>query len=351
MKVHDSLRVVRQGGIGRITLDRPAKLNALTPQMVAGTRSALEEWRGDASVDAVLVDGAGTRAFCAGGDIAWVREHTRAEDRRVQGFYADEYRLDASIASYPKPYIAFMHGIVMGGGVGISAHGRHRVVTESTQLAMPEVGIGLFPDVGATWLFSRAPGETGTYLALTAARAGAADVIALRLADYFVPELALEPLKAALLEAESHDDADIRSLIERFAAQPGEPALSLRRTTIDRAFAHDSVEEILDALKADGSEFALATADEILTKSPTSLKVTLRALREARGLETLEDCLRLEYRLACRLFESHDFHEGIRAVVIDKDRNPNWRPSTLAGVTSAGLDPFFAPLGSNELQF
>jgi enoyl-CoA hydratase len=215
---------------------------------------------------------------------------------------------------------------------------------------MPEVGIGLIPDVGATWLFSRAPGETGTYLALTGARAGAADAIALGLADYFVPEAALGPLKAVLLQTVSHDDADVRSLIECFVARPGEPALLPRRATIERAFAHDTVEEILAALKADGSKFALATAAEILTKSPTSLKLTLRALREARGFESLERCLRLEYRLVCRLLEEHDFHEGIRAAVIDKDRKPAWRPAELGSVARGALDEYFTSLGAGELQ-
>jgi len=349
MTALDSLRIARGGSVGRITLDRPAKLNALTPEMVRELASLLEDWKRDPSIGAVLIDGAGSRGFCAGGDIAWVRKHARARDRRVQAFWADEYRLNASIASYPKPVVPFMHGIVMGGGVGISAHARHRIVTESTRLAMPEVAIGLIPDVGATWLFSRAPGEIGTYLALTGGRAGAADAVALGLADYFVPEAALAALKAALLDADFHDDAGVRSLIRSFAAPPGEPVLLHRRATIDRAFAYDSVEETLGALKADGSDFALATADEMLTKSPTSLKLTLRALRDARGLKSLESCLRLEYRLVCRLLDSHDFHEGIRATVVDKDRNPTWRPAGLGSVTRAALDEYFTSLGTGEL--
>jgi enoyl-CoA hydratase len=343
--------MARRAGVARITLDRPAKLNALTPQMVRDMRSVLDEGERDATLRLVLIDGAGPRGFCAGGDVKFVRDSALADDGQAQIFWADEYRLDAKIAGFGKPIVAFMTGIVMGGGVGLSAHTRHRIVTASTRFAMPEAGIGLIPDVGSTWLFARAPGEAGTYLALTGRHVGAADAIALGFADRFVAEEGLEALKAALVQDSPRGDDDVRAVVERFALPPGEPLLSAQRSLIDRAFAYDTVEEILCALGRDGSGFALATAREIAAKSPTSLKLTLRALREARSLDGLQDCLRLEYRLVCRLLGGHDFLEGIRAAVIDKDRRPKWRPSDLGDVSPPGLDGYFASLGTKELQF
>lgn len=206
MTVPGPVRASKIGGAGRIVLDRPAKLNALTPEMVSEISAYLGAWERDTEVTGVLIDGAGPRGFCAGGDITYVRDSGLAGDGKAEIFWADEYRLDATIAAYAKPIVAFMHGIVMGGGVGLSAHTRHRIVTESTQFAMPEAGIGLIPDVGSTWLFSRAPGEAGTYFALTGARAGAADAIALGFADYFVPQASLEPLKATFLQTAPRTD-------------------------------------------------------------------------------------------------------------------------------------------------
>ena len=346
---HD-LRTLRYGSTGVITLDRPAKINALTPAMVRDIIRILDDWEQDGDLHLILIDGTGPRGFCAGGDIKYVRDSARAGDGRVEAFWAEEYRLNAKIAGYKKPVVAFMTGIVMGGGVGLSAHTRHRIVTETTRLAMPEVAIGLIPDVGATWLFSRISGEIGTYLALTGARVGAADAIALGFADYFVPDTALDALKAALVHDGSRDDGRVRSVVERFAASPDEPALAGQRASIDRAFAYDTVEEILSALRTERSEFAFATEREIAAKSPTSLKLTLRALREARNLDGLQDCLRLEYRLVCRLLGSHDFSEGIRAAVVDKDRCPKWHPAELADVSPAGVNSYFASLGGHELR-
>jgi enoyl-CoA hydratase len=347
---HD-LRVVRHGGTGVVTLDRPAKINALTPAMVRDITVVLDEWDQDADLHLILIDGAGPRGFCAGGDIKCVRDSARAHDGEAETFWAEEYRLNAKIAVYKKPVVAFMTGIVMGGGVGLSAHTRHRIVTGSTRLAMPEVGIGLIPDVGATWLFSRAPGETGTYLALTGAHIGAADAIALGFADRFVPDATLETVKAALVHNAPRGDEQVRAIVERFAAPPSELVLAEHRALIDRRFAYDTVEEILEALRSDRSAFALATARDIGAKSPTSLKLTLRALREARKLDNLQGCLRLEYRAICRLIRSHDFSEGIRAAVVDKDRRPNWHPAELGDVSPAGVNSYFASLGAHELRF
>jgi len=344
------IRVVRSGAVGRITLDRPAKLNALTHEMVAELNATLEAWERDAGLHLVLLEGAGPRGFCAGGDLRMLYDRAGVSHDRARRFWADQYRLDAKLATFVKPIVAFMSGIVMGGGVGLTAHTRHRIVSESTELAMPEVAVGLIPDVGATWLLSRAPGETGTYLALTGERIGAGDALAMGLADAFVPQAEHEALGAALFrEAPSGDDA-VRAVIGRFARAPGAAPLWARRAAIDALFAHDSVEAILAALRADDSPFARETARTIGAKSPTSLKLTLRALREARDLDGLPDCLRLEYRVMSRLLAGFDFYEGTRAVVIDKDRAPAWRPAELTDVSPADVAQHFTSLDAEELR-
>jgi len=344
------IRVMRSGAVGRITLDRPAKLNALTPEMIAELRATLDDWERDCGLYLVLLDGAGPRGFCAGGDLRLLYDRAGVSHERARSFWADEYRLDAKLATFAKPIVAFMSGIVMGGGVGLTAHTRHRIVSDSTELAMPEVAVGLIPDVGATWLLSRAPGETGTYLALTGERIGAGDALAIGLADAFVPQADLEALGASLVrEAPCGDDA-VRTVIGRFARPPVAAPLWERRSAIDALFAHDSVEAILAALRADGSAFALETARAIGAKSPTSLKLTLRALREARELAGLPDCLQLEYRVMSRILAGFDFYEGTRAVVIDKDRAPAWRPATLGDVTPAAVLQHFTSLEKDELR-
>lgn len=343
----EHVRLARDGDAGRITLNRPDRLNALTLPMVRDIAAALDAWGQDPAVRVVLIEGAGPRGFCAGGDIKTLYDSAHTGDGHAQTFWAEEYRLNARIADHPKPVVAFMHGIVIGGGVGLGSHARHRVATETTRLAMPEVGIGLIPDVGGTWLLSRAPGEIGTHLALTGAQIGAADAIGAGLADRCVPQADLDALAAALVRG----GEGVEAAIERHASAPGEAPLAARRALIDRAFAHDTVEAILDALRRDGSEFARATAEQIAAKSPTSLKLTLRALREARGLGTLRDCLRMEYRLMCRILPGHDFREGVRAAVVDKDRDPKWRPTDLGAVSPDVLDRHFAPLGPDELRF
>lgn len=346
----EHVRVARTRGTGRITLDRPDRLNALTLGMVRSIAATLVAWEQDPDVQVVLIDGAGPRGFCAGGDIRTLYDSARTSDSHARVFWAEEYRLNAKIAGYPKPVVALMPGVVMGGGVGLSAHARHRVVTETTRLAMPEVGIGLIPDVGGTWLLSRAPGETGTYLALTGVQVGAADAILAGLADWCVPQADLDALAAALVREAPRGGEAVDAVIGRHVAAPGEAPLTEHRAGIDRAFAHDAVEAILDALRRDGSGFARQALGQIEAKSPTSLKLTLRALREARGLATLQDCLRLEYRLMCRILPGHDFREGVRAAVIDKDRAPKWRPAGLGEVSPKVLDAHFAPLGPDELR-
>ena len=340
--------VARSGPVGRLTLNRPAKMNALTHAMICAMNEALITWERDDAIRLVLVDGAGSSGLCAGGDIREVYESARRRDDAACQLWADEYRLDLRIATYVKPIVAFMSGIVMGGGVGISAHASHRIVTESTRVAMPEVTIGFIPDIGGTWLLSRGSGEMGTYLGLTGNRIGAGDAIAFGLADRFVAAPELEPLRDALAKPEWWDAAAVLDAIERFASAPPEATLGAQRDIIDRAFAYDTVEEIVDALVRDATSFARSTAATIATKSPTSLKLTLRALREGRSSATLIDCLRREYRVMARLFEDRDPVEGIRAAVVDKDRAPRWQPARLEDVAAASLDRYFASLGNAD---
>ena len=340
----------RSGGAGRITLDRPAKFNALTPDMVRDITALLDFWARDPEVHLVILDGAGARGFCSGGDVRVIYDSAMLDDGRARAFWAEEYRLDVKLASFAKPAVVFMTGTVMGGGVGLSAHARHRIVTGSTRLAMPEAAIGLVPDVGSTWLLSRAPGELGTHVALTGERIGAADAIALGLADYFVPEASLAALMRALLCEDVRTDDEIAALVRSFAVAPDEPVLARNRGLIDRAYAHDAVEGIVDALSRDDSTFARATLRALLANSPTSLKLTLAALRRARRLESMTACLQMEYRLVTRRLPQHDLREGVRAAVIDKDRAPAWLPAELSEVSQAVVDGFFEPLGDDELR-
>ncbi|AXY51538.1 enoyl-CoA hydratase/isomerase family protein [Rhodococcus ruber] len=331
------------GGIGRITLNRPKAINALNYDMVKAMAAALDEWAGDDSVRAVVVDGAGERGLCAGGDIVSIYHDARDGGTGSQDFWRDEYILNAAIGRYPKPYVAIMDGIVMGGGVGIAAHGNVRIVTERSTIAMPEVGIGFVPDVGGTWLLSRAPGELGTHLALTTGRMKAGDAIALGFADHFVPSEALDKFVAAL-ESGTVDEA-----LAEFARPAPESPLLAQRSWIDAAYSAPTVEEIVARLQAAEEPEAHAAAEQILGKSPVALKATLRSVRHARELGSLEEVLNEEYRVSLASLRSHDLVEGIRAQVVDKDRNPAWSPATLADVTDADVDAYFQPLGELEL--
>ncbi|MFF1418079.1 enoyl-CoA hydratase/isomerase family protein [Streptomyces sp. NPDC058280] len=327
----------RAGRTAHITLNRPRALNALTHPMVLTMSAALAEWERDESVAAVIISGAGERGLCAGGDIRAIHEDARTGGGDAStAFWRDEYRLNARIARYPKPYVALMDGIVMGGGVGVSAHGSVRIVTERSAVAMPETGIGLVPDVGGTYLLSRAPGELGTHLALTGRAVGAADALLCGLADHFVPSDRLDDLRAALA------DADVRETVRRYARSAPEGQLAADRGWIDACYAADSVEEIVDRLLGDGRPASKEAAETILTRSPTALKATLAALRLARGLTTLEQALDQEYRASCAALTTADLLEGIRAQVIDKDRTPRWSPKELAQVTDAEVERFSA---------
>ncbi len=332
------------GRAAHLVLNRPRALNALTHEMVLRIDEALSEWERDPAVETVVLTGAGERGLCAGGDIRVVHADARDGDGTVSAaFWRDEYRLNARIARYPKPYVAVMDGIVMGGGVGVSAHGGVRVVTERSVIAMPETGIGFVPDVGGTHLLSRAPGELGTHLALTGARVGAADALLCGLADHHVPSAALPDLLA---------DLAVLPAAEAVArhARPAPPGgLAAAREWIDACYGADTVEEIVGRLTSHGDPAAKETAETLLTKSPTAVKATLAAVRRARVLGSLEAVLDQEYRSSLAGLGSHDLVEGIRAQVVDKDRSPRWSPATLAEVTDDDVERYFAPLGEREL--
>ncbi len=329
----------RRGRLGQIILNRPRAINALTWGMVVAIQTKLDEWATDDAVETVLLTGSGERGLCAGGDIVTLYNDAKsgASDTSSQ-FWADEYRLNSCIANYPKPYVAIMDGIVLGGGIGLSAHGSHRVVTERSKIGMPETGIGFFPDVGGTWLLSHAPGELGTHLALTAGSVGAGDAIAVGLADSFVESSDLPVL------LESLETTDASTAIAAVAQEPPASELLARKERIDEAYSADTVAEIVEWLGDD------AAADLIRAKSPTALSVTLEAMRRARRFPSLEDALSQEFRMATRAVHSHDFAEGVRAQVIDKDRQPKWLPATLAGVRPEAVAAYFEPI-QHELEF
>jgi enoyl-CoA hydratase len=351
-QVQDEILVRRDGALGHIRLNRPRALNSLTLGMVRAMAEALDAFARDDEVAVVLVDGAGERGLCAGGDIRAIYESGRRRDGEAERFLREEYALDARIAAYPKPYVAIMDGITMGGGVGVSAHGRHRVVTERTRLAMPETSIGFFPDVGATWLLSHAPGEVGTYLALTGATIGADDAIDAGLADRFVMSADLPALHEALASLDSSADAaDVAETLASLSQPGGAASLQAHRAAIDRLMVSDDMEEIRRALEGDGSAFAAAASRALAAASPTALKLTLRLLRSGRSSGSLEECLVREYRAACRALRGHDFFEGIRAAVIDKDKRPLWSPARLEDVEEALVAEHLAPVPDETTIF
>lgn len=330
-----------EGSVGRITLNRPRALHALNLAMCEAMTAALLAWRDDPAVTSVLVDHAGERGFCAGGDIRMIAESGATDASEARAFFLAEYRLNHLMFEYSKPITAVVDGIVMGGGVGISEPAQIRIATERTTYAMPETGIGLFPDVGGGWFLPRLPGETGAWLALTGARLKAADTVALGIHTHFVASGSLEALKADLLSR--GPDA-----VAEHAADAGAAPLSSHREAIDKLFAFDTVEAIFVALEADGSDWALAQLATLRAKSPQSLKVTLRQLRAGRAMQTFAEVMAMEYRLGGRVVRTHDFQEGVRAVIVDKDNTPIWSPATLEGVTDDALDALFAPLPVDE---
>jgi enoyl-CoA hydratase len=334
----------RRGRLAVITLNRPAALNSLTLDMMKALDPRLDEWEADPKIQAIVIRGAGGRAFCAGGDIRALYD-SRADGNRAYraDFYREEYTQNRRIFRYKKPYVALVDGIVMGGGVGLSVHGSHRVATERTLFAMPETGIGLFPDVGGSYFLPRLPGELGMYLGLTGVRLKAPDMIHARIATQHVPSAGLPQLLEALAQADlAAGKPAIDRAIARFASDPGPAPLAPHRDAIDRCFAKDSVEAIIAALEAEESPWANETLKILSTKSPTSLKITFRALREGRRLD-FEAAMTMEYRICQYCMDGHDFFAGVRAVIIDKDNAPKWDPPTLAGVTVSALDRALAP--------
>ena len=333
-----------EGGVGRITLNRPKAIHALNRAMCEAMIEALLVWREDDAVKSVLIDHAGERGFCAGGDIRMIAESGAGDASEAKAFFRTEYQLNHLMFEYPKPITAIVDGIVMGGGVGISEPADVRIATERTTYAMPETGIGLFPDVGGGWFLPRLPGQTGVWLALTGARLKAADTVALGIHTHFVASEGVEGLKAELLAA----PADPKAVADRLAGDAGPAPLEAHREAIDRLFAFDTVEEIFAALEADGSDWALKQLSILKTKSPQSLKVSLRQIRTGAGLSSFADNRAMEYALGGRVERTHDFQEGVRAVIVDKDNAPQWSPADLSGVSDEALDALFAPLPVDE---
>jgi enoyl-CoA hydratase len=352
MTSEPELLLRKDGRAGRITLNRPKALNAVTYGMVKGIAKALDEWEADDEVQLLVIDAAGDRAFAAGGDIKDLYEQGRAGNFRWgREFWADEYRMNARIASYPKPIVTIVDGIVMGGGVGVSAHASHRVVTERTVLAMPECGIGLIPDVGGTFFLAYAPGRLGEFFGLTGTRMGAADAIHTGFADSYVPRIRIPKMieqlcatgSPAVVAAHVADALAIREP----AVSPLGPVL---RDKIDEAFQARYAVEIIERLEKMGGDWAESTVKAIRRACPLSVACCLLAVRKARGMTRIEDALANEYRFAWRCSEEGEFLEGIRAAVVDKDREPKWKLARLEDVTPERAQAMLAPLGDYDLN-
>jgi enoyl-CoA hydratase len=333
-----------EGRIGRIRLNRPKAIHALNTAMCAAMLEALVAWRGDTAVEAVLIDHAEGRGFCAGGDIRMIADSGASDGAAARDFFRTEYQLNHALFTYAKPAVAFMHGITMGGGVGISMPARFRVATENTKFAMPETGIGLFPDVGGGWYLSRLPGHLGEYIALTGARLDGADCLALGLATHYLPVERVEQAKVEI----ARDPQAIATTLDALSATPGAAAILAHRDRIDGLFAADTLEEIFAGLEAEGGEWATSQLATLRTKSPQAMKVSLHLIREGRHMPSFEDEMRQEFAVATRVVQRPDFAEGVRAVIIDKDNEPRWQPATPEGVTDHVIDQIFAPLPADQ---
>lgn len=340
----------KRGNIGLITLNRPKALNSLTHGMCVAIKSQLDEWKISPSVQAVVVVGAGEKAFCAGGDVVKVSKSFQAGTTEWRDFFHDEYLMNTAIDEFPKPYISLADGITMGGGVGVSIPGDFWVATEKTMFAMPETGLGLIPDVGGGWFLPRLPGETGMFLALTGARLKAPDLYALGIASHNVRSDDIGGIIDALAAAEIKDNRDAQSVLDGFHHNPDSAPLSPMFDDIDDHFDAGTVELILAGLAADQSEWAQKQSKLLSGKSPTSLKVTFEQLKRGANMETFRDNMRMEFRLVSHLMEVPDFHEGVRAILIDKDNTPEWSPSALDGLSADDITGFFENLGEFELK-
>uniref|UniRef100_W5UBM4 3-hydroxyisobutyryl-CoA hydrolase n=1 Tax=Ictalurus punctatus TaxID=7998 RepID=W5UBM4_ICTPU len=342
------------GNAGVITLNRPKALNALNLSMIRLLHPQLKKWENDSETDLVIIKGAGGKAFCAGGDIRAVTEAGKAGDSLAQDFFREEYILNNAIGTYRKPYVALIDGITMGGGVGLSVHGRFRVATEKTLFAMPETAIGLFPDVGGGYFLPRLQGKLGLFLALTGFRLKGRDVQRSGVATHFVQSEKISALEKDLVGLKSPSAGDVAAVLDSYQEQSrldAEKPFVLQQHTeaIDRLFEGSSVEEILEKLQKDQSAFAQKQVETLSKMSPTSLKLTFRQLQAGAGL-SLQEVLVMEYRLCQACMRGHDFYEGVRAVLIDKDQSPKWKPATLAEVSEQHIEDSFASLGDKDLK-
>ena len=340
----DEILAFTEGKVGRLRLNRPKALHALNEAMCRTMIDALVAWRADPDIELVLLDHAEGRGFCAGGDVRAVAESGKGDGKAARAFFHTEYQLNHLLFTYAKPVVSVLDGIVMGGGVGIGLPARHRVATERTVFAMPEATIGLFPDVGGGWYLSRLPGRLGQYLALTAARLDGADMKAIGLATHYVPSEALVAVKAGLIA----EPREVRAILETASVAPPTASILDEQAEIDRLFAADTLEDILAALQSDPGDWARKVLDGLRTKSPQSCKVALRQLREGASRTDFAEEMRVEYGLAAHVSMRHDFIEGVRALLVDKDNKPVWDPATPEGVTESMLDRIFAALPEDE---
>ena len=330
----------REGATGRLRLNRPRALHSLDLSMVRQMTTALQAWIADPDLRLVIIDHAEGRGFCAGGDVVTIARAVEGDEAQARAFFFEEYRLNHLMYTFPKPGVAFMDGVTMGGGVGISQPARYRVATENTLYAMPETGIGLFPDVGGGWYLSRLPGAIGEYLALTGARIDGAECLALGLATHYVPSSRLAALKTAL----AADPRAIDAALDAAAVAPPAAAILERRDEIDRLFAHRRFEDVLAALEEEGPGWAEGTLKTLRRKSPQSCKVSLKLVLDGRGRTDFADEMRAEYGIAVHVCQRPDFREGVRALLVDRDNRPIWSPATPDGVTDHMIDTIFAPL-------
>lgn len=340
----------REGQIGLITLNRPQALNALNLAMIKALQQQLQLWNDDNKIQAVVVQAAAGKAFCAGGDVRWLYEAGLAKNPEQMQFFWHEYRLNHYINNFKKPYIPLMDGITMGGGVGISLHGSHPVATERFVFAMPETGIGFFPDIGASYLLSRCPGQMGIYLGLTGNRIGAQDAHALGLVKYMIAANKLEAVLESLLKTDLSKDAhqSVKACLTKFVMSTEHAPIESEQIEINACFAQSTVEKIFAALQAKGNEWALATLHNLEQKAPLSLKVTLAQIQKAKSM-SMADCMKMDYCLVSQFMQEPDFYEGVRALLIDKDKSPHWQPESLALATEAKVADYFE-CGQEELS-
>jgi enoyl-CoA hydratase len=333
-----------EGQVGRIRLNRPKAIHALNTGMCAAILDALISWRDDTAVEAVMIDHTEGRGFCAGGDIRMIAESGAGDGSAARDFFRVEYRMNHALFTYAKPVVAFMDGITMGGGVGISQPAKYRVATENTKLAMPETGIGLFPDVGGGWYLSRLAGRTGQYLALTGYRLDGAECLALGLASHYLHSEALEDAKARIIA----DPQAIDAVLDALSSPAPDARILAHRGAIDRLFASDRLEDVLAALEADGGEWAAQQLATLRTKSPQTMKVSLKLLLDGKTMPTFEDEMRQEFAVGSHVVQRHDFIEGVRALIIDKDNAPKWNPANVEEVSDHLIDQIFAPLSADQ---